>query len=54
MDDNFGRMILDGKLLDLNKASDSELQNAIKFLQDEQDKKKNKLKNILEKMSEDM
>lgn len=53
MNDNFGRMICNGTLIDLNKSTNEELQKIIDDLEQQERVKKNKLINILNKMSEE-
>ena len=54
MDDNFGRMIYNGTILDLSKTSNDELQKIIDDLEEQQVRKKNKLMSILSKISEEI
>lgn len=53
MDNNFGRMIYNGTILDLSKISNDELQKIIDNLEEQQVNKKNKLMSILSKISEE-
>ena len=53
MDDNFGRMLYNGTILDLSRTSNDELQKIINNLKKQQINKKNKLMNILSKISEE-
>ena len=53
MDDNFGKMIYNGTILNLNTTNIEELQKIIDSLEEEQSRKKDKLINILNKISEE-
>ena len=54
MDNNFGKFIYNGKIIDFNKTGNTEFEQILLELKNEQVKKKNNIINILEKMSGEM
>ena len=54
MDNNFGKFIYDGKIIDFSKTDNAEFEKILLELKEEQIKKKNNILNILNKMSENM
>lgn len=54
MDNNFGKFIYNGKIIDFSKTDNAEFEKILLELKSEQIKKKSNIINILEKMSEEM
>lgn len=54
VDNKFGKLIYEGKILDLDNSNSDELKQIINELQLKQVQSKNKIQNILDKMSEEI
>ena len=54
IDSNFGNLIYDGKMIDLKKSEENELESVINDLQKDQIRIKNNIRTILDKMDEEI